>query len=56
MDNLNALVVFVRVAEARSFTAAAERLVRFIVGGLRATLPVAPPKKSSTPPSHRRPT
>jgi LysR family transcriptional regulator for bpeEF and oprC len=26
MDNLNALVVFVRVAEARSFTAAAERL------------------------------
>ncbi len=36
--------------------AAAERLVRFIVGGLRATLPVAPPKKSSTPPSHRRQT
>ena len=34
--------------------AAAERLVRFIVGGLRATLPESPQKSSITPPKRRQ--
>lgn len=34
--------------------AAAERLVRFIVGGLRAAMPLAPKKSPTTPPRRRQ--